>query len=129
MTGGYYVDTSGHMEVTDSIRALGALAQESRLEAFRLLVRSGPAGLPAGEIARALAVPHNTMSAHLSVLANAGLVAARRRGRSIIYAVAFARVRDLLAFLIEDCCRGKPEVCAPLIACVLPECCGEEKRP
>lgn len=129
MTGGYYVDISGHMEVTDSIRALGALAQESRLEAFRLLVRSGPAGLPAGEIARALAVPHNTMSAHLSVLANAGLVAARRRGRSIIYAVALARVRDLLAFLVEDCCRGKPEVCAPLIACVLPECCGEEKRP
>ncbi len=113
----------------DCVRALSALAQESRLEAFRLLVRSGADGLPAGEIARALAVPHNTMSAHLSVLANAGLVAARRRGRSVIYAVAFARVRDLLAFLVEDCCRGKPEVCAPLIACVLPERCGEEKCP
>jgi len=117
------------MDEMDAIRALSALAQESRLAAFRLLVRRGLEGMPAGEIARALDVPHNTMSAHLAVLSNAGLIAARRRGRSIIYAIALGKVRDLLAFLMEDCCRGKPEVCAPLIACVLPECCGEESRP
>ena len=113
----------------DAIKALSALAQESRLEAFRLLVRGGAEGLPAGEIARALDIPHNTMSAHLSVLSNAGLATARRRGRSIRYAADLDRVRGLLAFLLEDCCRGNPDVCAPLLASVLPECCGEAGRP
>ena len=63
------------------------------------------------------------MSSHLAILANAGLVAARREGRSIIYAIDFAGTRDLLSFLMEDCCKGRPEVCAPLIARVLPDCC------
>ena len=129
LTAANYVDISRYMDKMNAIKALSALAQESRLEAFRLLVRGGPDGIPAGEIARALEIPHNTMSAHLSVLSHAGLVAARRRGRSIIYAVDLDRVRDFLAFLMEDCCRGNPDVCAPLLACVLPECRGEEGRP
>jgi len=113
------------MDKRYAIRALAALAQESRLEAFRRLVRAGPEGLAAGAIARALGVPHNTMSAHLAILANAGLVASRRRGRSILYAVDLGAVRGLLAFLMEDCCQGKPEECAPLIARLLPACCEE----
>lgn len=117
------------MDKRDAIKALSALAQESRLEAFRLLVRGGPEGVPAGDIARALEIPHNTMSSHLAVLANAGLATARRQGRSILYSADLDRVRGLLAFLLEDCCRGNPDVCAPLLACVLPECCGEEGRP
>ena len=98
------------------------------MDAFRRLVRCGADGLAAGEIARALGVPHNTMSAHLAILANAGLVTSRREGRSILYAVDFARVRDLLAFLMEDCCRGKPEDCAPLIARILPQRCAQDEK-
>lgn len=123
MTAIVYVYISGHMDKIDAIKALSALAQESRLEAFRLLVRGGPEGLPAGEIARTLEIPHNTMSSHLAVLSNAGLATARRQGRSILYAADLDQIRGLLAFLLEDCCRGNPDVCAPLLARVLPECC------
>src|SRR5215470_12533519 len=102
------------MEMDLAIKRLAAIAQEARLEVFRLLVRAGPEGMAAGEIARALGVPANTLSAQLLVLANAGLVRARRAGRSIIYAINFDAMRDLLVFLTEDCCRGRPEMCAPL---------------
>src|ERR1700704_5253297 len=102
------------MEISDATRRLSALAQESRLEVFRLLVKAGPEGMAAGEIARTLRVPANTLSAQLLLLANAKLIAARRDGRSIIYAVNFASIRDLLVFLTEDCCGGNPQVCAPL---------------
>jgi DNA-binding transcriptional ArsR family regulator len=108
------------MDANTATRAFGALAQDSRLEAFRLLVRAGEDGLPAGEIARALAIPHNTLSSHLAILANAGLVASRRDGRSIIYRIDFEGTRALLAFLMEDCCQGRPDICAPLLACVQP---------
>jgi len=111
------------MDINETLKALGALAQESRLQAFRLLVRSGTDGLPAGDIARALDVPHNTMSTHLSILANAGLIRARRDGRSIIYRVDFDGTRALLAFLMEDCCQGRPEICAPALDSVLQGCC------
>ncbi len=107
------------MEMKDAISGFGALAQESRLEVFRLLVRAGAEGLPAGEIARALGVPHNTMSSHLGILAQAGLVTSRRDGRSIIYAIDFSGARALLSFLMEDCCQGAPELCAPAIAGIL----------
>lgn len=101
------------MELTDAIKRLSALAQDGRLELFRLLVRAGPDGLAAGEIARRLGIQPNTASAQLLVLSNAQLVQARREGRSIIYAVRFAAMRDLLSFLTEDCCAGSAEVCAP----------------
>ncbi len=102
------------MELSDAIRRLSSLAQESRLEVFRLLVKAGPEGMPAGEIARALEVQPNTLSAQLLVLSNAQLVKARREGRSIIYAVNFDTMRDLLIYLTEDCCGGRAEICAPL---------------
>lgn len=102
------------MEMESAIKRLSAIAQEARLQVFRLLVKAGPEGVAAGDIARALDVPANTMSAQLLVLANAGLVKARREGRSIIYAINFEAMRDLLVFLTEDCCGGRAEMCAPL---------------
>jgi DNA-binding transcriptional ArsR family regulator len=102
------------MESAIAIKRLSALAQDSRLAVFRLLIKAGPAGVPAGEIARALEITPNTLSAQLTVLANAGLVSNRRDGRSIIYAAAYASMRELLVYLMEDCCQGRPEVCAPL---------------
>jgi ArsR family transcriptional regulator, arsenate/arsenite/antimonite-responsive transcriptional repressor len=102
------------MEAIEAVKRLSALAQEGRLAVFRLLVRAGPAGVAAGEIARALGVAPNTLSAQLGVLANAGLVTGRREGRSIVYAADYAGMSELLVHLAEDCCQGRPEVCAPL---------------
>ena len=102
------------MEMNDAIRRLSALAQEGRLEVFRLLVKAGPDGVAAGDIARTLGIAANTLSAQLLVLANAQLVRARREGRSIIYAVNFEAMREMLVFLTQDCCGGNAAVCAPL---------------
>jgi len=110
------------METTDAVKRLSALAQDARMEVFRLLVKAGPEGLAAGEIARTLDTPANTLSAQVLVLSNAGLIKARRDGRSIIYAVDYTAMGDLLIFLTEDCCNGRPEVCAPLAA-VANRCC------
>ncbi len=112
------------MDIPSAVEALGALAQESRLKVFRLLVRAGPRGLPAGDIARTLAIPHNTMSAHLAVLSRAKLIAARREGRSVIYAVDCEGTRGLLFYLLEDCCRGEPESCARMLETTLADCCA-----
>jgi DNA-binding transcriptional ArsR family regulator len=113
------------MEIMTATQTLAALAQQTRLETFRLLVRCGDEGLPAGEIARALEIPHNTMSSHLAILSNAGLVNSRREGRSIIYSIDFPGVRALMSFLMEDCCQGRPEVCGPALDSVVAGCCGE----
>src|SRR5689334_25130772 len=102
------------MESTTAIKRLSALAQDSRLAVFRLLVRAGRDGLAAGDIARGLEITPNTLSAQLTILANAGLVTSRRDGRSIIYAADYDGMSDLLVYLMEDCCQGRPEVCAPL---------------
>jgi DNA-binding transcriptional ArsR family regulator len=102
------------MESSAAVTSLSALAHPGRLAIFRLLVRAGPEGMAAGEIARATGSLPNTLSANLNILAAAGLVAARRDGRSIIYTAGYDRMRDLLAFLMEDCCGGQPEICAPL---------------
>lgn len=110
------------MDISVTIKALAALAQESRLKAFRLLVHSGPDGLAAGEIARRLSIPHNTLSSHLAILSNAGLVSSHRESRSIIYRVDFDGTRELLSFLMEDCCQGQPELCAPVLDSLLPGC-------
>jgi len=115
------------MDISATVKALGALAQESRLNAFRLLVHSGADGLPAGEIARRLDIPHNTLSSHLAILSNADLVVSHRESRSIIYQVNFAGTRELLAFLMQDCCQGQPELCAPLLDRLLPDCCATTK--
>jgi len=110
------------MENDSAIAALGALAQETRLEVFRLLVRHEPAGMAAGEIARQLGVPQNTMSAHLGILARAGLIQSARQSRSIIYRADLGGLRALTLFLVKDCCAGAPALCAPLIAELAP-CC------
>lgn len=104
------------MEISAAVKGLSALAQDARLEVFRLLVKAGPEGIAAGEIARALDTAPNTTSAQLLVLSNAGLIRARREGRSIIYSVDFDAMSALLIFLTEDCCGGRAEICAPLIA-------------
>ncbi|HTF32105.1 MAG TPA: metalloregulator ArsR/SmtB family transcription factor [Myxococcota bacterium] len=101
------------MEMIAAIDALGALAQETRLSLFRLLVQAGPAGLPAGTLAERLDVPAPTLSFHLAQLKHAGLLACKRQGRSLIYAADFAAMSALLAFLTENCCQGSPGVCAP----------------
>ena len=115
------------METKGAIKRLAALAQESRLEVFRLLVKTGLGGLAAGEIARRLDTAPNTLSAQLLVLSNAGLVRSRREGRSILYAVDYEAVRDLMIFLTEDCCGGRAEICAPLAA-TASRCCKPSKR-
>ncbi|MBM3539512.1 MAG: helix-turn-helix transcriptional regulator [Alphaproteobacteria bacterium] len=103
------------MEIKQAIEALGALAQETRLEVFRLLVTAGPEGLPAGEIAESLGAPASTLSFHLAYLSRAGLVVSRRESRSIIYSANFDGMRGLLDFLTQDCCKGRPEMCSPLV--------------
>jgi len=102
------------METTTAVTALSALAHPGRLEVFRLLVRAGPEGMAAGDIARATGSLANTLSSNLGILATAGLVTSRRDGRSIIYAAGYERMGDLLAFLVEDCCCGRSEICTPL---------------
>src|ERR1700744_3132587 len=99
------------MEIWTAVECLSALAHQGRLSVFRLLVKAGPGGLAAGDIARKLGTAANTMSAQLLVLSNAGLLKARREGRSIIYAADFDRMSALLLYLTEDCCGGKPEIC------------------
>jgi DNA-binding transcriptional ArsR family regulator len=116
------------MENNTAILALAALAQPTRLETFRLLVKHEPTGIPAGELARVLEVPQNTMSAHLSTLARAGLVKSERQSRSIIYRADLDVFRELTLFLIQDCCGGRAELCAPLIASLNP-CCAPEPLP
>jgi ArsR family transcriptional regulator len=118
-------DMSGQMDTLAAVGALGALAQESRLKVFRLLIRAGGTGMAAGDIARALGVPHNTMSSHLAILSRARLVSARKEGRSVIYAVDLEGTRALLSFLVEDCCQGEPEACAHVIDSALAACCVE----
>ena len=92
------------MEEQAIIAALSALAQESRLRVFRLLVTAGPEGLPAGHVAEELAVPANTLSFHLSLLKNAGLVSVRREGRSLIYSAEYGHAKALVDYLTENCC-------------------------
>lgn len=113
------------MEKDNAIAGLAALAHESRLDIFRLLVRAGPEGMAAGDIARGLGLLQNTLSTQLGILSRVGLVQWRRDGRSIIYTAGYDQMRGLLAFLMEDCCAGKPEICAPLAA-LASRACGAE---
>ena len=101
------------MKKSTVIAALGALAQETRLDIFRMLVQKGPEGLPAGEIGARLGQPSPTMSFHLNQLRFAGLVVSRRESRSIIYSANFKAMSDLLTYLTDNCCGGRPELCTP----------------
>ena len=113
------------MESKKTVQKLSALAQDARLAVFRLLVKAGPNGMAAGDIAKKLKTAPNTMSAQLLLLSNAGLIRARREGRSIIYTADFDAMSDLLVFLTEDCCGGRPEICAPLASVAA---CGPPKK-
>lgn len=103
------------METKDALPAFSALAQESRLEALRLLVKSGPRGLSAGAVSEALGLAAPTMSFHLKELANAGLITSRKEGRHVFYAADYGGIRRLVDFLMADCCQGDPRLCGPYI--------------
>ncbi len=109
------------MKSNNAIGALGALAQETRLAVFRLLIKEGPNGLSAGTVAARVGVPPATLSFHLGQLERAGLIRSRRQSRSIIYAADIEGTRRLIAFLTEDCCQGQPEICGRP---VLSDCSG-----
>lgn len=101
------------MELKQAVAALAALAQDSRLQVFRLLVEAGEDGVPAGEIGKEVGIPAATLTFHLKELMHGGLVESRREGRSIIYSLRVEGMRDLLEFLTHDCCKGRPELCSP----------------
>ena len=112
------------MNMIRALAALTALSQETRLRVFRHLVRAGGKGMAAGDLAQALDVKQNTLSANLSVLLNAGVVRNRREGRSIRYFVDLDGLRGLLSFLLEDCCGGQADICAPVIESIACTCEG-----
>jgi ArsR family transcriptional regulator len=99
------------MKKSDALMALGALAQESRLDIFRLLVQAGEAGMPAGKVGEQLGLPSATLAFHLKELKHAGLITFTREGRSLIYAAIYPTMNDLLAYLTENCCQGLPAAC------------------
>ena len=116
------------METKQAVSALSALAHEGRLTIFRELVQAGPEGLAAGEVARRVGIPPNTLSASLTILSYAGLVSSRRVGRSIIYAASYDGMSNLLGYLAQDCCNSRPEVCAPLASIVSgAACCAADQ--
>ena len=104
------------MDSDEALDAMAALSQQTRLDAFRLLVRHEPDGLAAGEIARVLDIPANTLSTHLAILARAGLVTSERQSRVIQYRADIDGLRALMVFLAKDCCAGNPDLCGPLLA-------------
>lgn len=110
----------------DCIIALAALAQQTRLETFKLLVSSEPEGMAAGMIAETLVVPHNTLSTHLSILSRAQLVSAKRYSRSVVYRANLSQFQSLIGFLLQDCCGGNAELCVPFLDKIL-ECCPSKE--
>jgi DNA-binding transcriptional ArsR family regulator len=110
------------MDILTATSALSALGQQSRLEAFRLLIQAGHAGMPAGDIGKTLDIKQNTLSANLAVLRNAGLVRNEREGRSIRYFADIEGLNGLLSFILEDCCGGKSDLCKPLINDIVCAC-------
>jgi len=113
------------MDMNQALAAFTALSQETRMQVFRRLVQAGVQGMAAGDLAEVLDVRQNTMSANLAVLLNAGVVRNRREGRSIRYFVDMNGLRGLLSFLLEDCCGGQAELCAPLIENIACQCEAE----
>jgi ArsR family transcriptional regulator len=119
------------MEITSAVQALAALAQETRLSIFRLLVEAGPEGLAAGRIAETLGVPAATLSFHLKELSHAKLVTTRQERQFIYYGVDFGRMAELMTFLTENCCRGMPKACLSVVETALGSCCPpiEKSKP
>ena len=111
------------MEKTSALAAFGALSHEARLDIFRRLLGAHPTPMAAGDIARDLDIPASTLSTHLAILNRAKLVTAERQGRMILYAADTEGAKDLIAYLIRDCCGGRPELCEPLLEAAQPSCC------
>jgi DNA-binding transcriptional ArsR family regulator len=111
------------MDIQSASDAFSALAQPTRLNAFRRLIAAHPEGLPAGEVARLCRVPHNTMSSHLAVLVRARLVNFEKQSREVIYRADLAGFRRLAVFLTRGCCGGRTDICAPLLADIADPCC------
>ena len=108
------------MDQSQALRGFAALSQETRLAILRVLVRAGPDGLAAGAVAEAVDASPSNVSFHLKDLEHAGLITARRESRSIIYTADYEALRDLIAFLMKDCCAGRPEICLPAAAACAP---------
>ena len=111
------------METKEAVTALAALAQETRLSIFRLLVQAGPQGVAAGRIGESLDVPPATLSFHLKELSHAGLVSSRQEGRFIYYSTDFERMAGLMTFLTRNCCQGMPQECLTVVETALGRCC------
>jgi DNA-binding transcriptional ArsR family regulator len=126
LTALHHIYKSGFMENEQAVLALAALAQSTRLEAFRTLVKHEPDGIAAGDLARALEVPQNTLSAHLAILSRADLVRSERHSRSIVYRANLPAFQRIALFLLQDCCGGRPEICAPILESLQP-CCPPKK--
>jgi len=116
------------METKAAAKALAALAQETRLSIFRLLVQAGPEGVAAGQIGESLEVPNATLSFHLKELSHAGLVSARQEGRFIYYSTDFERMAALMTFLTQNCCQGMPEECLTVVETALGRCCAPSMK-
>jgi ArsR family transcriptional regulator len=116
------------MQITEAVVALGALAQETRLATYRLLVEAGPEGVAAGQIAEALSVAPPALSFHLKELSHARLVSPRQVGRFIYYAADFEQMAALMTFLTHNCCQGMPQECLTIMETALSECCPPEKK-
>lgn len=116
------------MEIKATVTALGALAQETRLSIYRLLVEAGPDGVSAGRIGETLEVPGATLSFHLKELARAGLVSTRQEKQFIYYAVDFERMAALMTYLTQNCCQGMPEACLTVVETALGRCCPPQSK-
>jgi len=116
------------MEIKTAVLALGALAQETRLTIFRLLVEAGPEGLAAGRIGETLKVPGATLSFHLKELARTGLVSSKQERQFIYYAVDFERMADLMTYLTQNCCQGMPQECLTVVETALGRCCPPQSK-
>ncbi|MBO0346865.1 helix-turn-helix transcriptional regulator [Roseibium sp. CAU 1637] len=103
------------MDKNNALDALAALGQETRLDVFRLLVKAGPDGLSAGAVSETLDVRPNTLSTHFGLLTRSGMISAERDGRSIVYRADLSAMQKLVTYLLQDCCGGNPELCAPLL--------------
>ena len=123
-----YFYNYGNVESAEAVTALSALAQETRLSIFRLLVQAGPEGVAAGRIGEALDVPAATLSFHLKELAHASLVSSRQEGRFIYYSVDFERMAALMTFLTQNCCQGMPQECLTVVETALGRCCPPEPK-
>lgn len=116
------------METKDAVNLLAALAQETRLSLFRLLIEAGPEGMPPGNIGEQLGVPGATLSFHLKELSHSGLVNPRQQGRFIYYSADFSKMAELMTFLTKNCCKGMPQKCLSVMETALGSCCRPTKR-